>query len=400
MTSMKNLNANRRRFVQGVAAGAAAAAFIPGRFAIGGMAKVKVGILLPYSGTYAFLGEKITAGMKLAINQAGGKPGGRDIEYVQLDSEAKPPKATDNTNKLITGENIDFLVGPVHSGVAMAMAKIAREEKIITIVPNAGANQLTGSLCAPNIFRTSFSNWQPSYPSGKVVYDDGHRNVVTMAWNYGAGKQALGGFTQGFEGAGGKVVKQILTPFPKVEFQAYLTEIASLKPDAVFVFYAGGGAIKFVKDYAAAGLKDKIPLYSSGFLTEGTLKAQGAAAEGIKTTLHYVDTLDNPANRTFRPAFKKTTGKDADVYAVQGYDTGKLLVQAMESVKGDTGAQQALIAAMESMVIDSPRGEWSFSKAHNPVQDFYLRQVVGGENKFLGVAHKALAHPAKGCRMG
>lgn len=400
MSKIKKTDHRRRRFIQGAVAGAAITAFAPSRFAIGGTAKVKVGILLPYSGTYAFLGEKITAAMKFAIAQAGGKLGGRDIEFVQLDSEAKPPKATENTNKLITGENVDFLVGPVHSGVAMAMAKIAREENVITIVPNAGANQLTGPLCAPNIFRTSFSNWQPSFPSGKVVYDDGHRNVVTMAWNYGAGKQALGGFSQGFEDAGGKIVKQILTPFPKVEFQAYLTEIAALKPDAVFVFYAGGGAIKFVKDYAASGLKDKIPLYSSGFLTEGTLKAQGAAAEGIKTTLHYSETLDNPANRIFRPAFEKATGKSADVFAVQGYDTGLLLLQAMNAVKGDTGAQKEIITAMENAVIDSPRGKWTFSAAHNPIQDFYLRQVVDGQNKVLGIAHKALSDLAKGCRMG
>ncbi|MFT6582434.1 MAG: branched-chain amino acid transport system substrate-binding protein, partial [Alphaproteobacteria bacterium] len=198
MSKTTQPNRQRRHFVQGALAGVAATTFIPTRFAIGGTAKIKIGVLLPYSGTYAFLGEKITAAMKLAIAQAGGKLGGRDVDFVQLDSEAKPPKATENTNKLITGEKVDFLVGPVHSGVAMAMAKIAREEKIITIVPNAGANQITGPLCAPNIFRTSFSNWQPSFPSGKVVYDDGHRNVVTMAWNYGAGKQALGGFAKGF----------------------------------------------------------------------------------------------------------------------------------------------------------------------------------------------------------
>jgi branched-chain amino acid transport system substrate-binding protein len=58
-----------------------------------------------------------------------------------------------------------------------------------------------------------------------------------------------------------------------VEFQALLTEIASIKPDAVVAFFAGGGAVKFVKDYQAAGLKGKIPLYGSGFLTDGTLEA-------------------------------------------------------------------------------------------------------------------------------
>src|SRR2546426_7816325 len=115
-------------------------------------------------------------------------------------------------------------------------------------------------------------------------------------------------------------------------------------PDPVFVFFAGAGAAKFVKDYADAGLKDKVPLYGSGFLTEGVLAAQGAAAEGVKTVLHYADGLDNAANKKFREAFKKATNRDADVYAVAGYDTVHVLAEALGKVQGDTGAQKELIA--------------------------------------------------------
>ena len=404
MNKISNYGVTRRKFlkdtatVAGLAAISTVAPIVPMRLAVAARAKVKVGVLLPYSGTYAFLGERITQGVKLAVDQEGGRLGGREVEWVQVDSQARPPKAIENTNKLVMGEKVDFLVGPVHSGVAMAMAAVVRQEGTITIVPNAGADQLTGSLCAPNIFRTSFSNWQPAYPCGDVALRDGHKTAVTMAWNYGAGKQALAGFTESFTKGGGAIFKQILTPFPRVEFQAYLTEIASLKPDAVFVFYAGGGAVKFVKDFAAAGLKDSIALYGS-FLTEGTLKAQGAAAEGVRTTLHYADSLDNRANKAFREAFRKATNKDADVYAVQGYDTGKLLVHAMNAVGGDTGARSEILKAMETMEFQSPRGKWTFSPAHNPVQDFYLREVRNGENVVLGVAAKALADPATGCSM-
>ncbi|HWT86890.1 MAG TPA: ABC transporter substrate-binding protein, partial [Myxococcales bacterium] len=155
-----------------------------------------------------------------------------------------------------------------------------------------------------------------------------------------------------------------------------------------------------VKDYADAGLQQKVPLYGSGFLTEGVLAAQGAAAEGIKTTLHYADALDNAANRKFRESFKKATGRDADVYAVAGYDTVNALAQALGKVKGDTGAGKELIAALEATRLDSPRGPFRFSKAHNPVQDVYLRQVKGGKEVVLGVAMKEAEDPAAGCKMG
>jgi branched-chain amino acid transport system substrate-binding protein len=88
------------------------------------------------------------------------------------------------------------------------------------------------------------------------------------------------------------------------------------------------------------------------------------------------------------------------VYAVQGYDTGLLLAQGMKAVNGDVNSKPALYKAMETAVIDSPRGKWTMSKSHNPVQDIYLRVAENGENKVIGVAAKALADPGTGCRMG
>jgi len=167
----------------------------------------------------------------------------------------------------------------------------------------------------------------------------------------------------------------------------------------VFVFFAGGGAVKLVKDYAASGLRRTVPLFGSGFLTDGTLHAQGEAAQGLETTLHYGDSLILPKNLAFRQMYHKRTGLDADVYAVQGYDSAQLLRIGLESVRGDMKAVKPMTAAMEKAQIDSPRGKFTLSKAHNPVQDIYLRKVEGLENKVVGVAHKALADPATGCRM-
>jgi branched-chain amino acid transport system substrate-binding protein len=382
-----------------LAGAGALASLVPTRFAIGQQSKVRIGMLLPYSGTYAGLGDAITNAMELKFAELGGMVGGREIEIVKVDSEASPPKAAELTTKLINQEKVDFLVGPVHSGVAMAMAKIAREEGTMTIDPNAGADQITGALCAPNIFRTSFSNWQPGYPMGKVLLEEGKKNVVSCFWNYGAGQQSAQGFKDGFVPNGGNIVKEIGVPFPEVEFQAVLAEIASLKPDAVYTFFAGGGAVKFVKDWHAAGLKD-IELVGAGFLTEGVTKAQGEAAEGIRTTLHYADSLDNAANKAFRAAYIAKFGKEADVYAVQGYDAAELIRVGMDAVKGDTGAKAEMVKAMESATWDSPRGPFKLSAAHNPVQNIYLRQVKNGDNVVLKIAEKALSDPAKGCKMG
>ena len=216
---------------------------------------IKVGLMLPYSGTYASLGNMIESGFKLYVQEQGGKLGGREIQYFKVDDESEPSKATDNVNKLIKRDQVEVLVGTVHSGVALAMAKAAKDSKTLLIIPNAGADAITGAMCAPNIVRSSFSNWQPGYAMGVVAGQKGVKRAMTLTWNYAAGAESVKGFTQGLEKGGGKVIKDLNLPFPNVEFQALLTEIAAQKPDAVYSFFAGGGAVKFVKDYAAAGLK-------------------------------------------------------------------------------------------------------------------------------------------------
>ena len=362
-------------------------------------APIKVGFMLPYTGTFAALGNMIENGFKLYVQEQGGKLAGREIQYFKVDDESEPSKAADNVGKLIKRDQVDVLVGTVHSGVALGMAKAAKDNNTLLIIPNAGADAITGPLCASNIVRSSFSNWQPAFAMGKVAAEKGHKKAITITWNYAAGNESVKGFTEAFEKGGGKVVKELNLPFPGVEFQALLTDIASQKPDAVYAFFAGGGAVKFVKDYAAAGLNKTIPLYGAGFLTDGTLEAQGAAAQGILTTLHYADNLDTPRNNAFRKSFAITYKANADVYAVQGYDAAQLLGAGLTAVKGDMSKRDALTAAMRKTTVDSPRGKFTISPAGNPVQDMYLREAKGINNEYRAIAVKALADPARGCKM-
>jgi branched-chain amino acid transport system substrate-binding protein len=362
-------------------------------------AKLRVGMMLPFTGTFAALGTAIDNGFKLYVQEHGGRLGGREIEYFVADDESDPAKATDNINKLINRDKVDIVVGTVHSGVAMAMAKVARDSNTILMIPNAGADAITGPFCAPNIFRSSFSNWQSAYAMGVVMAQRGHKRAVSITWKYAAGDEMAAAFKEGFTKGGGQVLKELNLPFPNVEFQALLTDIAATKPDAVFAFFAGGGAVKFVRDYAAAGLNKTIPLYGPGFLTDGTLEAQGDAALGIYTTLHYADSLNTPRDDAFRLAYVKAYKMQPDVYAVQGYDAAQMLAIGLNAVKGDLSKRAEFAAAIEKATIDSPRGPFKVSRAHNPVQDIYLRKVVGKQNKVESIAIKALADPARGCKM-
>ncbi len=131
--------------------------------------KVRVGLMLPYTGTFAQLGVAIENGFRLAIDEQGGKLGGREIEFFKVDDESDPPKGVENANKLVLRDKVDVIVGTVHSGVQMGIQKVARDTGVLSIIPNAGVLAATGPLCAPNVFRASFSNSQPTRALGAAM---------------------------------------------------------------------------------------------------------------------------------------------------------------------------------------------------------------------------------------
>jgi branched-chain amino acid transport system substrate-binding protein len=392
--SIKSLN---RRHILKAGGALAAATTIPTGWAIAQVKPLKVGLMLPYSGTFAQLGENITHAIELYVAEKGGKLGGRDIQFIKLDDESKPELGPQNADRMVKRDNVDVLIGTVHSGVQMAIHKAVTESGTLCIVPNAGAGAVTRALCAKNVFRTSFSNWQPAYGMGVALGKRGVKKAAWVTWDYAAGNEAGEGFKQGLEANGGQVVANLTLKFPETNFQPLLAQIPGLGVDAVGAFFAGGGAINFVKDYQAAGIK--VPLTGSGFLTEGVLGPQGAAAEGVETALHYGDGIDNPKNTAFRAAFKAKANREADVYAVQGYDAAQLLGVGLEAAGGKIDDEAKLYAAMRSAKLDSPRGPVTFSTSQEIIQNIYLRKATGGQNKVTGIAVEQLADPGTGCKL-
>ncbi len=394
--TMTGRKLNRRAFIKASAAATAATA-VPTGWAIAQAKPLKVGLMLPYSGTFAQLGENITFAVEMLLAEKGGKLAGREVQFVKLDDESKPELGPQNAERLVKRDGVDVIIGTVHSGVQMGIHKVVKESGTLTIMPNAGNVALTRELCAKNVFRTSFSNWQPAYAMGVALGKRGVKKASWITWDYAAGTESGEGFKQGLEANGGQFVSLLTLKFPETNFQPLLAQIPGLGVDAIGSFFAGGGAVQFVKDYAAAGIK--VPLVGSGFLTEGTLAAQGAAADGIETALHYGDGIDNAKNKAFRAAFKAKANREADVYAVQGYDAAQLLAVGLEAAKGNIEDEKALYAAMEQAKIDSPRGSITMSPQHNVIQDIYLRKVTNGENKVVSTIVSQLADPGTGCKM-
>ena len=342
---------------------------------------IKVGLVIPQSGVYAPLGEDMKAGWDLWLEQHQNKLGGRDVDTVVVDEGEGPDTGVPAVQKVLQQDRVDTVVGIVNSATALGAVEIVDSAKKVLVVANAGADTLTGS--SKYIWRTSFANGQVAYAVGKhlATTPEGKEGVYAMAADYAAGEEAIAGFKKGFEEGGGKLLGEAKTPFGTTQdFQPFLAKARRADPGAVFVFYAGAEAVSFVKQYKEFGLSDSASLYGSGFLTEGgVLTAQGGAAEGVHTGLHYATALENPANAEFAKAYEAKTGKPPTVYAVQAWDSAAVLDKAVKEAGALDG--DALSSALGGLgeITDSPRGPWSFEN-QSPAQEMYLREVRDKSN--------------------
>ena len=340
---------------------------------------VKIGLLVPLSGVYAPLGQDMRNGFQLYLDQHGGKFAGRTVNLVTADEGDGPQTGVPAAQKLVTQDQVTAVAGIVNSAVALGVRDLFHESKVPLVIANAGADAITGARKSDYVWRTSFSNGKVSAALGAAVAQEVKGGkVYLIAADYAAGKEMVAGFKSIFQAAGGTVAGEKYTPFGKTQdFQPYLSEILSSGATAVYSFYAGAEAVSFVQQYQQFGLK-RIPLYGPGFLTEGgVLKAQGQAAVGVKTSLHYSTELDSPRNKEFVEAYRKAFNAPPTVYAVQAYDAAAVLDKALANASGSGG--EAIVKALTAIgPVDSPRGQWSFDPNHDPDQPYYLREVRAG----------------------
>src|SRR5437588_139650 len=173
-----------------------------------------------------------------------------------------------------------------------------------------------------------------------------------------------------------EIVEETYMPLGSLDFQVELSKMASAKPDAVFTFMPGGMGVTLVKQYAQAGLADKIPVLSAFTVDESTLPAQQDAAVGMFGGSNWAPNLDNPQNKKFVAAYEAAHNSVPGTYAFQAYDAAKLIDSAVKAVKGDLSNKDAVAAALKKADFTSLRGGFKFNTNGYPIQNFYLTKVA------------------------
>lgn len=334
-------------------------------------ADVTVGMLVTLSGPAAVLGQHARDGFQLALEQLGGKLGDQPATLIVEDDELKPDVALTKVKGLTERDGADIVVGTIFSNILQAVYKPVTESGAFLISPNAGPSSFAGRNCHPNFFVTSYLNNHNYEALGVHATKQGFKRVFLMAPNYQAGRDAIEGFRATFKG---DVADEVFTPLGHNDFSAEIARIATSGADALFVFMPGGMGVRFVKQFAAAGLTDKMTVLSAFTVDETTLPAQQDDALGMFGAGNWAPNLDNPANAAFVAAFEAKYGYVPGSYAMQAYDTAKLIDSAVRKAGGVENAD-ALRAALKAAEFTSLRGDFSFNDNHYPVQDFYLLKI-------------------------
>ncbi len=342
-----------------------------------GAQTIKIGVIIPGSGPFAIIGEEVKNGLEMYFAEQGNAVAGRKVELIIEDDGNKPEVGLAKAKKLIERDGVSVITGIVSSSVAYALRDYIAAAKIPMVITVSGADGLTQQDAAPNIFRTSASGSQQSHVLGEWLYKKkGYRRMIVIAPNYAMGYEQTGGFARTFKEQGGKIVKTVYPPLGAPDYGPFLTSLDLSSADVIGVVFAGGDAIRFVKQYAEYGLKGKIPLVGSGLLTDDmVLQAQGDAVVGVVTALNYTRTLQNTENQAFVVNYVQRYRRIPTAYAEYSYVGGRVIREGIDAVKGKVENSAAMVAAMKKVNFKAPRGQFRFDEYNNPITPIYILQA-------------------------
>src|SRR3984893_13893961 len=283
---------------------AAIAALALGLAAPAQAANVKVGIILPFAGVNADLGDAEKKGFDLYLKLHAKDILPHTVEVIQRD-EGPPSGANAKTvaTELVTRDKVNIITGVVFSPSAIAMAPVMSQAKTPLLIANAGTAWIT--TLSPYIARASFSMWHPAFPMGTYAAKTLGCKTAAMGYtDFPPGKDSTEAFKTGFEQAGGKVIDSIPmgNPAQVPDFTPFFQRVKDEKPDCFYVFIPSGahaaGVVKAYGDLALrqAGVKLIGPM---DVVPDNKLQDMGDAAIGTIVMGHYAADLDNPANKAF-----------------------------------------------------------------------------------------------------
>ncbi len=337
--------------------------------------EVKIALIASKTGALEAYAKQTIVGFNMGLEYATGGTmtvAGKKLVVIEKDDQGKPDVGKAQLAAAYADDKVDIAVGPTASPVALAMLPVAEEYKKILLVEPAVADSITGDKWNKYIFRTGRNSSQDAAANAAALDLPGN-NVVTLAQDNAFGRDGIKAFKEYIKKA--KFVHEEYLAAGTTDFTAGLQRIVDKlkdQPGKKYVWVVWAGAPSPFSKFAELELKKR---YGIELATGGNILPAMVAYKqypGMEGALYYYFAIPkNPVNDWLVANHYKQFKSPPDFFTAGGMSAALAIVEALKKTGGDTSSNK-LIATMEGMSFDTPKGKMTFRKEdHQAMQDMY-----------------------------
>lgn len=332
---------------------------------------IKIGIATSKSGALQAYGDQMLRGFALGLEygtKGTNKIAGKEIQVIIEDTETKPEVAKQKALKLLETDKVDILVGSASSSDALAIVPLAEEYKKVMVVEPAVADAITGANWNKYIFRTGRNSAQDAAAAAASIGKPGAKLGI-FAPDSAFGHAGADAFKAAATKLGASITFETYPAANATDFTADVQKMVAAKPDAVYVVWAGANSPW--QQFMDLKVQEKGIVLSTGAPDLAALKTMWANVGMEGFCVYYHGLPKNPINDWMVAKAKEKYNTVPDLFDAGGFASAMAVVTALEKTKGDTNPD-VLIAAMEGMIFDTPKGKMTFRKEdHQALQSIY-----------------------------
>lgn len=335
--------------------------------------EIRIAHIYSRTGPLEAYGKQTQTGLMMGLEYATGGTmtiNGRKIVVIEKDDQGKPDLGKSLLATAYSDDKADLAIGPTSSGVALAMLPVAEEYKKILLVEPAVADSITGDKWNKYIFRTGRNSSQDAI-SNAVALDKPGTTIATLAQDYAFGRDGVKAFKESVKKA--KIVHEEYLPANTTDFTAGAQRLIEKLKDqpgrkVIWIVWAGAGNPFKIADLDLK--RHGIEIATGGNILPAMASyKQFPGMEGA--TYYYFGIPKNPVNEAMVAQHYKQFKTPPDFFTAGGFSAAMAAVTALKKTNGDASANK-LIAAMEGMTFDTPKGRMTFRKEdHQAMQSMY-----------------------------
>lgn len=388
MISKESISLNRRGLLKAGGAAGLSSLALPETSWAQSDKPVKIGAIDPRTGTYAGLGENQVRGATMAVDEINKKGGilSRPVQLIVEDSQGLPGPAVSKAQKLVSQDNVDFLMGSVSSAVSGALSQFSNQHNLVYVDTGGHADAITGAHCSWNTFRTCSTTWMLTAGDFKPLFDKFGKKWFFITPDYNFGHALYADYVEQLQKAGGTVVGNALAPLGTTDFSSYLIQARAAKPDVLICLQAGDDLVNLLKQTVQFGMNTQMAVAGAMQELEVLEALPPAALLGWWTFEWYWNQPGVPHLAEFVAAYKaRYNNKVPTARSWFGYATAHALALAANQAKSLDALK--VVRALEGMELP-PEVALQPGKCYYRAED---HQMIA--NMFPGYVPKDAVYP-------